>query len=257
MATPSIKFDSVDLAEYIATWGENANARINAVTVPRRHGALITESVVEDARTINVAGRISADTASGLRDLLDALSELFTRRGKRLQLWDDRYIVAYKATFAFAYVVGSALRAVDFTLQFFCPDPFWYGTSAETTNYDLTEADVPLDITNNKYRRTITINNPGSAYIFPLITVTTGLEPLTTIVVRNITSGRYFVYTGTLPIGKALVIDMANFTVNNDGVEDLTNFQGDFFALQPGDNEIQIEGTAPANYQFDYPIRYN
>lgn len=50
---------------------------------------------------------------------------------------------------------------------------------------------------------------------------------------------------------------MTAFTVENDGVEDLTHFQWDVFAMVPGDNDIQIEGTAPANQKFDFTQRFN
>ncbi len=257
MAIPYIAFDSVNLDDYFSTWQEQANSRINAVTVPRRHGALVTDTIVEDPRIIGITGRAQAATAEDLRDIIDELSELFTRRNKRLQLWDDRYILADKSKFGFGYVPASAMCAMDFNLEFFCPDPFWYALTPESDDFDLTTADTAIDITNNKYRRTITVTNPGAAYTYPIITVTTGLTALTTIVIRNITTGRQCQYVGTVLVGKALVINMAAFTVENDGVEDLTNFQSsDFWALAPGDNEIQIEGTAPANYDFGYTQRW-
>ncbi len=258
MANPYIAFDGVELEDYFATWQEQANSRINAVTVPRRHGALITETVVEDPRIVKIVGRAQAADAEDLRDTLDMLSALFARRNKRLQLWDDRYILAYKSTFGFSYVVGSALRAVDFSVEFFCPDPFWYALNPESEDYDLTSADVPIDITNNKYRRTVTVSLDSDTYVYPTIRVTTGANPLTTVVVRNITTGRMFQYVGTVAVGTELEVDMAGFEVTNNGVEDLQNFQGsDFWALQPGDNEIQLEGTTPANYEFEFTQRWN
>lgn len=258
MPTPMIAFDSVDLEPYVGTWQEQANSRINAVTVPRRHGALVTDTIVEDVRTIQLTGRIQDDDQLELRNKLDLLSELFTRRNKRLQLWDDRYIIADKAQWGFAYVPGSALRAADFSLQFFCPDPFWYGTVASDVDYDLAQTDIPIDITNNIYRRLLTINNDGGVYVYPTITVTPGLTPLTRVIARNMTNGRMFQYTGTVAPGTTLVINMAAFTVENNGVEDLNNFiNSDFWAFEPGDNSIQIEGTAPANYDFGFTKRFN
>jgi len=257
MATPYIAFDGVQLDDYFATWQEQANSRINAVTVPRRHGALITDSVVEDPRIIGVTGRMQNDDPEDLRDIIDQLSELFQRRNKRLQLWSDRFITAYKSQFGFAYVPGSGMRAADFSLQFFCPDPFWYDTTPDAVDFDLAQTDLALDITNNKYRREITVTNDGDVYVYPTITVTPGGTPLTTIVARNITSGRMFTYLGTVAVGTALVVNMAAFTVENNGIEDLQNFSNsDFWALQPGDNVIQIEGTAPANYDFAFTKRF-
>jgi len=258
MANPYIAFDGVPLDDYFATWQEQANSRINAVTVPRRHGALVTDTIVEDPRIIQATGRMQADDPEDLRDIIDTLSELFTRRGKRLQLWDDRYIVANKAQFGFTYVVGSALRAADFSVQFFCPDPFWYGTVATAVDYDLAQTDIPIDITNNIYRRNISILNEGGLYVYPTITVTPGLTPLTRVIARNMTNGRMFQFTGTVAPGTSLVINMAAFTVMNNGVEDLNHYiNSDFWAFEAGLNDVQIEGTAPANYDFGFTKRFN
>ena len=258
MSTQVLLFDSYDLSPHVETWTESANARLNAVTVPGRHGALFSSAIVQDARQITITGRlVSPDgTASGMRTLLETLSELFARQNKRLQLWDDKYINAYKASFQLAYVPGSAMRAVDFTLTFLCADPFYYDTSTASTNYNLTTGDTIVDITQNIYRRAVTINYPGTFLIYPIWTITAGpTTPLTKITIRNTTIGRQFYYSGTVAVNKSLVVDTNFFTVENDGTNDLTNWSGDFVWLQPGDNAIEFEGTAPATYALEYLIR--
>lgn len=262
MATQVLIFDNVDLSEYVQSWQEISPTRLNAVTVPRRHGALISDAVVQDARRINLAGRIvSPDgTALGLRDLLEDISELLTRQNKRLQLWDDRYIVAYKSSFGVQYVPGSSMRAVDFTIEFLCVDPFWYSTASSTAGAlvvpNLTTADQAIDITNNIYRKALTINNPGSIFVYPIITVTAIGTPLTRITVRNLTIGRLFTYEGTVAAAKSLVVDTSGFTVVNDGTDDLTQWAGDFLWLMPGSNSMEIEGTAPAAYGWAWTDRF-
>lgn len=259
MPTQTILFDGEDLSDYFSTWQETNGSRLNAMTAPRRHGAILSEAVVEDARRINIKGTIMSPdrTAEGLRDILDTLGELFMRRNKRLQLWDDRYRYAYKSDFTFAYVIGSAMTVVDFDLAFFCPDPFWYSTSADTVPRTLTSGDTMIDVTNNIYREAFTLTNNGKVVVYPKITVTAGASvPLTTIIVRNLTQGLYFVYTGTIPVTKSLVVQPLDFTVRNDGEDDLTNFAGDFLGLRLGANSMEIEGTAPATYTFEWTSRW-
>lgn len=257
MANQIITYDNEDLAEYFSTWQESNPNRINAMTAPRRHGAILNEAIVVDARRISIKGTIFEDTQAELRDTLDFLGELFMRTQKRLQLWDDRYIVATKSDFTFAYIVGSAMKGVDFDLQFFCADPFWYSTTDDTEQRTLTTADTMIDVTANKYRRAFTLTNSGGLIVYPKITVTAGAStPLTTIVVRNLTQGRYWVYTGTIAVLKSLVVNPTLLTVRNDGEDDLTNWAGDFLGLRVGANSMEIEGTTPATYVFEWTSRW-
>lgn len=256
MATQIVTFDNVDLSEYFSSWQESNPSRLNAMTAPRRHGAIISEAVVEDARRVSIRGTILAATKEALRNVLDTLGELFMRTNKRLQLWDDRYRLAYKSDFTYAYIQGSAMRGVDFDLQFFCADPFWYSVTADTQPFTLTVADTLLDITANKYKRAVTLTNNGMVIVYPKITVTAGATPLTTIVVRNLTQARYWIYSGTIPAGKSLVVQPLDFTVRNDGEDDLTNWQGDFLGLRVGVNSMEIEGTPDATYTFEWTSRW-
>jgi phage-related protein len=257
MPTQIITFDNVDLSEYFSTWQESNPSRLNAMTAPRRHGAILNEAVVEDARRINIKGTIMKASAELLRNTIDDLSELFMRRNCRLQLWDDRFRYAYKSEFTFAYIIGSAMKAVDFELQFFCPDPFWYSVTPVTEPWTLSTSDTPIDITDNKWRRAFTLTNTGKIYTVPKITVTaTGGVGLTTVIVRNLTQGLYWIYSGNVAASKSLVVNAIDFTVRNDGNDDLTNWNGDFLVLRPGANSMEIEGSTPATYTFEWTPRW-
>ena len=256
MPTQIVTFDNVDLSDWFSTWQESHPSRLNAMTAPRRHGAILSEAVVEDARRISVKGTILKSTASLLRDTLDTLGELFMRRNKRIQLWDDRYRYAYKSDFTYSYIIGSAMTGVDFELNFFCPDPFWYSTTADTQSYELNTGHTIIDITANIYKRAFTLTNNGKVIAYPKITVTAGATPLTNIVIRNLTQGLFFRYTGTIAVGKSLVVQPLDFTVRNDGTDDLTNFAGDFLGLRVGSNSMEIEGTTIATYIFEWTSRW-
>lgn len=239
MPNKVLLFDNVDVSDYFGTWQESANARLNAVSVPRRHGALLSDAVVQDVRQIQIAGTLLTpdNTALGLRTIIDTLSELFSRLGKRLQLWDDRYVTAYKATFTWKYVEGSGLRAADFQLNFSCPDPFWYYV---LTNSPVTTLNglIALDITNNIYSQIFVLTNNGTFVAYPVWTITAVGDTISKIVLTNTTLGRSFTYIGTIVAGTSLVVDVSGFTVTNNGVADLTNWSGDFIWLLAGANSI-------------------
>jgi phage-related protein len=258
MANQILTFDSVDLSDYIASWQESAGARINAMSVPKRHGALVSDSIVEEPRIIGVTGRLVSQTsAETLRGTLDTLAELFARRKKRLQLWDDRYVIASKSRFQHGYLPGSSMKAIDFSLEFFCDDPFWYALTPDSSSRTLDSSDTLVDLPNTIYKEAFTLTNNGTVPVFPKITVTAGASvPLTTIVVRNLTTGRQWTYTGTVAVTKALVCDGNTFRVDNDGVEDLANWAGDFTYLQAGNNSMEIEGKVPATYLFEWSKRW-
>ncbi len=260
MANQVVTFDSVDVSEYFATWQESNNARLNLVGVPRRHGALISDAIVEDARQITIEGRIQEATDEAARDTLDMLAELFARTNKRLALWDDLYINTYKASFGYTYSEGAGLTVIDFMITFFCADPFWYSIDQTAFNWvfepNLTSAYTIVDVTHNLYSRQITVPNDETFVAYPIWTITAGgVTPLTHVTIRNLTTGRQFSYDGTIALNQSLIVDTNFFTVENNGVNDLTNWAGDFVWLVPGDNVIEIEGTAPAAYSASWAPR--
>lgn len=53
-----------------------------------------------------------------------------------------------------------------------------------------------------------------------------------------------FTYSGTLAAGKTLIIDANDLTVENDGINDLAHFVGDFPLIGPGTNTITYTDSA-------------
>ena len=264
MANISITFDGVDVSQYFATWQETENSRLNLVSVPRRHGAIVSDAITQDARQITIEGRIQETDAVTARTTLDTLSELFSRTNRKLTLWDDRAINAYKAQFGWTYADGGAMCVIDFQLIFFCADPFWYSNTPTAQGQqfisNLNTTDILIDFTNNLYKispTSIAVN--GTFIAYPVWTVYATSIPLKFITIRNLSIGRQFTYTGTVLVGTSVIIDTANFTVMNNGVSDLTNWTGDWVWLDPsvpgGNNSIQFEGTAPAAYSWTYTPR--
>lgn len=263
MANISITFDGVDVSTYFSTWQETENSRLMLASVPRRHGALVSDAITQDAKQIAIEGRIQETSDIAARNTLDILSELFARTNRKLTLWDDRAIYAYKAQFAYEYVEGSGMCTVDFTLIFFCADPFWYANTQTSQGGiitpNLTSANIIVDFTNNIYKIAPTAIGIDGAFIaYPVWSIYAPTVPLRYITVRNLSIGRQFTYTGSVAVGTWLVVDTTNFTVMNNGVSDLNRWSGDFVWLDPsiaGGNSIQFEGTAPAAYSWVYTAR--
>lgn len=52
-----------------------------------------------------------------------------------------------------------------------------------------------------------------------------------------------FTYSGTLAVGKILLVNAEDFTVLNDGVNAIAAFTGDFPHIYPGENEVVYTDT--------------
>lgn len=260
--THQILFNSFDMTEIIESYDEGRPTRVNAQIVPKRHGAIISEAPVYAARQIRMQGTVYgdpgvADPVADCRSQLNDIQEACNNRRSKLYLFTDRFYNAYCTNFQYSYVKGSGLRVAMFSLDFVCDDPFAYSeTDPADVVRTLTDADTPIDVTNGIYREEFTITNNGNIFIYPTITVQATGGALNNVVIRNLTTSHLQQYTGTILSGKSLVISNNGFTVLNDGESDLANFSGHFIWLDPGVNTMQIEGTVPATYTFDFKERF-
>ena len=63
---------------------------------------------------------------------------------------------------------------------------------------------------------------------------------------------------GTIATGEALVVDTDLLTVENNGVEDVANFTGDFdMVLFPESTEILVTGLASGTITLDWFNRWH
>lgn len=259
--THQILFNNYDLTELIEEHDEGRPVRLNAQVAPKRHGAIISEVPVYGPRQIRMRGSVygsGADPVQDLRDTMNDLQEACNNRRARLTMFTDRYYNAYCASFNWGYVKGSALQVAQFAVEFVCDDPFAYSAADPTDVVQtLTTSDEAIDITNNIYRKSFNLTYGGNAFTYPNIIVTAGASvEVIHVVIRNLTTGYLQQYTGTIAVLKSLIISNSGFTVRNDGEDDLVNFSGNFIALEPGINAMEIEGSAPATYTFDFVERF-
>lgn len=250
-----LMFGTLDLSDAIDEFSEAVDTRLNSMQVPKRHGVLISEVPVLNGRVIRTKGRIQAQNFAILRGTLDTMGRLLNSGRQKLRISDDRYINAYKQSFAYGYVPGGALCAADFSIDFICDDPFWYEDTVQSEAFVLSSADVAVG--GGNYRKTVQITNGGEVFVYVDLTVAADQGgDIDKVIVRNTTqANRTFEYDGTILAGKSLVVDSNNFTVTNNGVEDLTNWQGYWFALDKCTATVELEGK-PGTYTFSWIQRY-
>ena len=252
MSSLILEYDDLDFTNTVEQWEDSAPKRINIMAVPKRHGGLVQEVPVSDARRISISGKIQEQDAITCRTTLDNFSTAFGRFNKKLRMWSDKFVYAYPLGFNYKFVDGTAAASAVYTVDFVCADPFYYYDSTGSDSHTLNSSDTSVG--GGLYKEAFTINNTGTVFAYPVITIT-ATNTLTTVTVRNLTTGRNFTYTGTVSAGKQLVIDCGYFTVTNDGNDDLTNWNGSFLWFNPGNNSMEIEGSVTATYAFAWNPR--
>jgi len=264
--THIVSFNGYDLTDVIEQHSDQSNTRVQLQTVPKRHGALLTDIPVLDVRKIQLKGVIYGTTQDAVRTKIREIeAALGFTRGK-LKLFSDRFYWAWKTDFSFSYVPSTGMLVAVVTMGFACDDPFEYDEAGPIlVSQILTTGDTHIDVTHGYYRKQFTIHYTGTAFVYLYIVVSADQGvALTEVLIRNtsLSPSRQESYTaafgglsGIVNAGTSLIIDGNFFTVQNNGIDDLVNWQGVFLWLQPGDNVIQIEGN-PATYQLQYNLKY-
>lgn len=253
-------YDDLDFTESVENYDAGMPNRLDIMQVPKRHGGLVAEAPVLDPRRISFKGMVQEATAELTRTELENMAKVFYRNNKKLRIWDDKYVNAFLVSFGFTFIHGSAGRSAAYAAEFVAPDPFWYSDTPASQTQTLDTSDI-VDLTHGGRLETFTIVNAGTAFNYPVMTITnlTG-GTLTRISIINRTTGRTFTYTGSLLNGQALVVNCGQFTVKNNGVDDYTNFSGSFLWLDPDSNSMEIQafsfGAGSITFNFAYTPRY-
>lgn len=266
MPSPVASYDSFDFASEVVSLTIGDPIRLAAVAVPKRHGGLIQDVPVRDAKRVTfgltVYGRDYDVTnpEQGARARIDAYLAKTMLYNKKLRLHDDRYLNAYPAALNYVPRQGSALTVWDLSWDFICLDPFFYSDTPGSQVINLTAADTIIDITNGHYSEQVVINNNGSAFVYPKVVVdcTSGAPKRFKVQFDNLTTGKSWTYEFDYTSGtKRVVVDAGIFSVTLDGSDDLTNWQGTFVWLEPGNNTIRVSGSVDATYTITWSPRYS
>ena len=207
----------------------------------------IPDVAFSDEMIINLQGEVFKDNETALRDYFDDLGAVLMNFGKdRLYLRDDgRFVYAICTGTAFPeYNAGRAPhRGATFSLEFTAGDPFWYSaTEAEDHKIGTTT--------------TWTITNAGKVRTPVRIHITAVSAPALDVKVTNTTTGLYMRYRGSIDTGESVVMDGEQYSCKNNGTNDLNQFEGSFFLLEVGINNLTYSGPAGVNIDVYWRERF-
>lgn len=206
--------------------------------------AKLDGSVIPDARRreirIGVRGKVSGADYTALRSNMDALkAALESTSEQKFTLDDDRFIMVRYDGVDFGWENFRTVATFRFNLL--AGYPFWL---SETRNSDTRS---PASATGYA----LTNNGNARARVKVTITNNSGGDVTDDIRFENTTTGERFEYGGTLANGDSLVIDnkldVEDFSVLNDGSDDMANFHGDRLHADPGSNTFKLTSTAAPN----------
>jgi len=237
MATIQLKFGSLALDSTnnitISGISEKSQKAVNAVNIPVTDGA-IAETARLGAKQITIQGDIAGTSYDNLTVNLDALHAGLLNGMQKLTKDNERYIYCQLKDFSYSY--EHMTRFAKWTATFIAHYPFWLAETASTSDTAPTSGTGYV------------IANAGNAPTRVKIVITANGEIDDDCQFENTTLGQTLKYRGTVAAGDDLEIDNRHdtddFQVLNDGVSDMTNFEGDFITLQPGNNTVEYTGTA-------------
>lgn len=154
----------------------------------------------------------------------------------------------------------------ELQLSYTANDPYWYADGEITVVFTQGGTVVtffpffPLLITNSTVFSSQTINNPGDAIAYPILTIT---GPGQAISLRNMTTGKMVSLDMILSEGDMIVIDTRigkkTLTLNGNNVFDRLVKGSSFWSLNPGNNSVNVEinsSTGATSAQIRFTPRY-
>lgn len=229
-----VRFGGYDFGQQVEQWREVSNIVMDAASVPTRDGLLIRGGKM-GPREIELRGSLMAASETALRDLRDALRNGILNKTDDLTLMDDRFVKCRVTSYADDFVPGSGLTVMRFSTVLTSDLPYeqtvaLQSSGAQTTT---TSGNTDFNVTNNGNRTVwakVTVTAPGGGAISNNLSV------------ANLSRSESFEYLGDIAAGESLVVDgtASPPTVENDGVDDTANFDGQYIRLAPGTNVIRV-----------------
>lgn len=202
-------------------------------TVPRTDGTTIPRAYIK-GRTFNITGRLYQDDPDGgLTDLLAMQSALFAGENK-FYYRSDRYINAQVKTCTPKYPAGTNYNMMEVDIEMEAADPFFYSAGASISNV--------ISAVGQTF--SFNINNLGNVFSEPKIYIVPSGATMSDNMrlINNSDNGSYFRYRGIVGIGQTILLDSTQFDFIVNGVDGLSNFEGDFVSLVAGSNSFVYAG---------------
>lgn len=218
--------------------------QIGSFTIPRRDGMQIQNILRRESR-IRLKIQIQHTSLSSARAIFDTITKAVSDGEKDLIFADDRVAkVRLISVSAMTFLAEAEVWVFD--LQFSAPSGTsqYIATLRDDTQVDASPKSFSLEVSGS-------IKTYPRMYFLP----PTGV-PLVSCTFENLTTGERFSFVDTVLAGKTLLVDCEDFKTENDAVDGLSYFTGDFMALVPGTNYMKFTGTTGITIYVDRVDRF-
>jgi len=194
-----------------------------------------------DIRELSLEGQLFADTDSQYDNKWDELVIKLTQKDFYLEDGDWRILIAWARILGQTFPRGLRKRLGEIEIELIVLDPFWYYKNLSSKGEN-----CPTPPTQ------FVVLNGGSCAVYPIIKIIANASN-PDMTVKNITDGDVlFSYQDNgFTIGKELVVDCKEGTVELDGTNTIRYFNGQFVRLLPGNNTIEYN-RVDAHISFEW-----
>lgn len=222
--------------------GTNVSFDVAEYEIPRRDGTVI-ENVVIRSKKIRIKTQIYDNTYTAARSVFDSLMYAFSNGKKQLYQTDDRFSQVCMTSFSsLKYKVEG--RVYEFSVDFIAAEPYERFLCRLRNKTNVASSPTTFNFAYN-----------GSMESLPKISFIPVGATMSTCLLENLTTGERLSFDSSVAVGNTLTIDCDERTVENNGVDGLSYFTGDFMKLVKGTNYLKFTGGSCSLY-FDYHEKY-
>lgn len=225
---PTITFGGTDINTFgtwlrVGTvgWLDGPEIKVDVSEFTGGVGGVISDTMSIPPRTLSMEISTVGTTLAALRGYEDTLKG-YLRQDVTVRFADGtntREVIGRLRRVDLKPVGIPISPRSDGTLQFLCADPLWRATSSTNEAITGTPNSIALG------------NAPVSDWVLTITATTNSITDITITLGPNTLT-----YTGTIAAGQALVIDASDFTVENNGSDDIANYTGGFPLVDPLDS---------------------
>ncbi len=218
--------------------------------IPRQHGSVIQTPYLK-SRTIKIKGFIHHSTVEASHAEFLAMQKALLASEGNFQYRSDRYIKCYTKKIQPDSKEGTDRAVMEITIQMVAQNPFFYSAGVS-----ISDVQTPVKGTTLLFD----IGNAGDVFSEPIYKIC-AIDGLTggaiddDVIFVNLTNNKSFRFRGVIASGVTLEINAEELTVLNNGVDGLSNFEGDFATLDAGTNSFQYVG-ATCRFTTEYKKRW-
>lgn len=242
----AVTFGTYDFGTSVEKYAVRQRPRLKQIIVPKRDGVRADIATLGPTE-VTLQGKIFKSSNTLLRTEFDTLKAAVYKKRDKLTLFDDRFLDCQFSSYADDFVPGSAMLAARYDLSFLAELPFLQSVALNSNSQTVIVSPTQWMVTpggNIRTRPTLRITNNSGASI------------VNNLKIENLTLGKALVFTGTLANTNTLIIDMQARSIQNAGVEDLTNWQGEFWELAVGANTLKYTGGITVAVVTEWRDRY-